>query len=672
MWNRRSHSKLPALRADGRRWLAGFIAVAMGIFLQLSAWGGIDQAKPGDTDPHAGMFSGNGNPALRGMTGAAGAGGGMEQNSAAVMAQRFAKQDRTAFEAGIRLDAFRLLAINHLDQLKIIDSWARQSLSKIRNRHSIDGQDPVYTALDMAIRPEAWLDRDIIYVQAIPVREQLTRFATGATEEARRQEADRIMEKGLVSPTFLLQQPVLMMLDNMSRDSTKAAAVGKVFTSIETFRALAASLTLLPPPPGPAWTPHVPWINPQAIAISGSETAPAAQAGGAPPRTASPYTPEQTLKIQLAFKQLSLGWQESNLEMANAGIGGFVAIAPTLDPAHYPTETKRAVELWYNRTFNGTLIAFIYFLAMTLFLMVAVGVVGKAGRLQKWGMATFALAVVFHAAVMGVRWWLAGRIPIQNQFESVLGAALLGCIVGVALEATKRNGIFGVAFSFVGFLAMTTCLAAPYVFGEEMRGAAIEKVAGILTNTAWLYIHVNIVIASYALIFAGAVIGSIYLGLRLWHWINPVEPGSEDEGAGFGLQGSGGGGGAEGGGGGGAVALQPSLLTVSEIEKGRAATLDMLDQANMVVLQMAMWLLGIGIMCGAVWADRSWGRPWGWDPKETFALVTWIVYLIIVHVRFVTRAKADWSAALAVVGCAVMLFNWIGVNFFLKGLHSYA
>jgi ABC-type transport system involved in cytochrome c biogenesis permease subunit len=92
----------------------------------------------------------------------------------------------------------------------------------------------------------------------------------------------------------------------------------------------------------------------------------------------------------------------------------------------------------------------------------------------------------------------------------------------------------------------------------------------------------------------------------------------------------------------------------------------------MVVLQMATWFLGIGIICGAVWADHSWGRPWGWDPKETFALVTWIVYLLIVHIRFVTKSKADWSAWLAVAGFGVMMFNWIGVNFFLKGLHSYA
>ena len=91
-----------------------------------------------------------------------------------------------------------------------------------------------------------------------------------------------------------------------------------------------------------------------------------------------------------------------------------------------------------------------------------------------------------------------------------------------------------------------------------------------------------------------------------------------------------------------------------------------------MVLQLAFWILGAGIICGAIWADMSWGRPWGWDPKETFALVTWLVYLIIIHVRLVAKQRALWTAILAFVGFFVMLFNWIGVNFFLVGLHSYA
>ena len=97
-----------------------------------------------------------------------------------------------------------------------------------------------------------------------------------------------------------------------------------------------------------------------------------------------------------------------------------------------------------------------------------------------------------------------------------------------------------------------------------------------------------------------------------------------------------------------------------------------LDACNLVVLQMAFWVLGVGIALGAWWADQSWGRFWGWDPKETFAAITWIVYLVAVHVRIATERKAWWTAVLGTAGFFVMLFNWIGVNYFLHGLHSYA
>ncbi|MCL2640578.1 MAG: cytochrome c biogenesis protein CcsA, partial [Phycisphaerales bacterium] len=234
----------------------------------------------------------------------------------------------------------------------------------------------------------------------------------------------------------------------------------------------------------------------------------------------------------------------------------------------------------------------------------------------------FSVAVILHLASMGSRMWLAGRWPTQNQFESVLGAALLGCMIGWGLEMWKKNGLFGMALSFVGFLAMTACMTAPYMFGNDL-GGAISKTAGIL-QTYWLYIHVNVIIAAYALIGASFALGVVY-------------------------------------------------LVVKSFNRQVVKSLTDIDQANMVLLQMAFWFLGIGIVTGAIWADYSWGRPWGWDPKETFALVTWIIYLVIVHVRLVLpKRKAETTAWLSIAGFAVMMFNWIGVNYFMAGLHSYA
>jgi ABC-type transport system involved in cytochrome c biogenesis permease subunit len=105
----------------------------------------------------------------------------------------------------------------------------------------------------------------------------------------------------------------------------------------------------------------------------------------------------------------------------------------------------------------------------------------------------------------------------------------------------------------------------------------------------------------------------------------------------------------------------------------RAKLLQDLDTAQMIVLQLAFWTLGVGILLGAWWADHSWGRWWAFDPKETWALLTWIIYLIVIHVRIASPAKKGLTTAwLSVVGFIVMLWTYFGVNLLLPGLHAYA
>lgn len=96
------------------------------------------------------------------------------------------------------------------------------------------------------------------------------------------------------------------------------------------------------------------------------------------------------------------------------------------------------------------------------------------------------------------------------------------------------------------------------------------------------------------------------------------------------------------------------------------------DWCHLIILNLVFVMLFVGIILGAVWADYSWGRPWGWDPKEVFAMNTWIIYAILIHVRFVTKRRGLWTAWLSVAGCIMMAFNWTFVNFFIVGLHSYA
>ncbi|MGE3182277.1 MAG: cytochrome c biogenesis protein CcsA [Phycisphaerae bacterium] len=96
------------------------------------------------------------------------------------------------------------------------------------------------------------------------------------------------------------------------------------------------------------------------------------------------------------------------------------------------------------------------------------------------------------------------------------------------------------------------------------------------------------------------------------------------------------------------------------------------DWSHLIILNLVFVMLFVGIILGAVWADYSWGRPWGWDPKEVFAMNTWIIYAVLIHARFIVRERGIWTAWLSIAGCLMMAFNWCFVNFFIVGLHSYA
>ncbi len=122
----------------------------------------------------------------------------------------------------------------------------------------------------------------------------------------------------------------------------------------------------------------------------------------------------------------------------------------------------------------------------------------------------------------------------------------------------------------------------------------------------------------------------------------------------------------------GAKPLMAGALPGDEKTTKLPAWMHHFDWSHLIILNMVFVMLFVGIILGAVWADYSWGRPWGWDPKEVFAMNTWIIYAILIHTRFIVKNKGLWTAWLSVLGCLMMAFNWCFVNFFIVGLHSYA
>ncbi len=383
--------------------------------------------------------------------------------------------------------------------------------------------------------------------------------------------------------------------------------------------------------------------------------------------------------------RLIASWQAQDAAAVNTSAAALAAALPNVNPTVYPSDLRRNVEVTYNRLGKLTIPgAMFYFFAFVCFLMTSRSGVGG---LRLWGLRFFFIGYFIHTLGILIRWWLVGSIPIKNEFESIMFSAWFGATVGILLELRQGRGLFGAAASFVGWLSLIALFTVPFVFGRDI-GGEIAQPNGVLMSY-WLYIHVTMVTASYSMIGMGFLL-SLWWLIRYYMDYGTLSRtgGRQISGDAHGFDavmpiGSGGvvGGAAEGALGFASTlartlfiptAARPAQPAVALSQRQPVQFLAALDACNLVVLQLGFWILGAGIVCGAIWADQSWGRPWGWDPKETFALVTWIVYLIVVHVRIATDDKAWWTAVLSIVGFFIMLFNWIGVNFFLVGLHSYA
>jgi ABC-type transport system involved in cytochrome c biogenesis permease subunit len=528
------------------------------------------------------------------------------------------------FDVKVQVEPIRYMSLQHNQTIKTFDTYARETLYNITGKTSINGRLATYSVLDMAFDPAKYASQNLIYIRNKPFRQDIIEMPM-LTETDRK----RILEEGTLSLDFWLRDDVQQAMGKIvSTAVVKQDAVRQISNQASTlaqlldypkYSGMLRSQAIVPPPSAKDAN-EKPW---QTLADASVELLSHGDAD-LPPNYA-----KSIARMVGAIQPLAAAWRAQDADAVNQYLSDLASAAADANPAIYPSTTKRHFEVRYNSLFRLTLpAAFFYFIGFVFFLL--------AWRSEvRW---MYVAAVVFtliawsvHVTGIGIRWWLVEKsvgnwfesIPIKNQFESMLMSAVLGVTAALGLEAWKRLGIFGAAAAFIGMLSLTGLFAAPFVSSTDSVRGEITQNAGILM-TYWLYIHVVLVTCSYALIGMTMVMGIWYL--------------------------------------------------VQSAANRDAVVLRTLDQCNLVMLQLAFWVLGLGIITGAMWADVSWGRPWGWDPKETFALITWIVYLIIIHVRFVTSGsnRAAMTSVLSVVGFLVMIFNWFGVNFFLVGLHSYA
>src|SRR5438270_1133595 len=335
-----------------------------------------------------------------------------------------------------------------------------------------------------------------------------------------------------------------------------------------------------------------------------------------PSRVAEYYSESQ---FETAFSQLraivNAYSQGDSLQFGRA-VNQFRQNLRTLSPAIYPTESKLRLEYFYNH-FDGFYRAiWLYGLA---FVVLLISQVRKRGRaLRTVGIALAISALAFHATGIVLRCLIAGRPPVTNMYESIIWVSFAASFFGMIFFARYRTPIYLLASVPVTFVALLLVHQMPIAMP-----ASIDPLVPVLRDNFGLTIHVLTITLSYAAFALAMGFGHILL------FRYARNPGS-------------------------ARADAPMHFWLYR------------------VLQLGVLLLAAGTILGGVWANYSWGRFWGWDPKETWALIALLCYITTLHGRLAGWWRQFGLVVASVVCFLTVLMAWYGVNFVLgKGLHSY-
>lgn len=596
----------------------------------------------------------------------------------------------------LHLDGLRPLLVQHAARYKTVEAWAREVVSAIHGDAELLGLDPVVAAVDLMFNRAAYDDQPVIYVKDMVIRKNLTSHPVRLSAE----EAKRIVQTGMVSFNFLQDPEVGAILQDLSGRMTIKRAVDRFNIAAHSYGQVLGQFNIIPDPTGNALSA---WYGVDALFANLGMAGDHAH-GGLNIAPVPGLEPARASALFDAFRNWSIGWLDRDAAKINAGIDSLAQSLPPLAPAGvYPPEQRRWAEVYYHRLDAFTRGWAIYFAAMLVSIL---ALLGGWRWSRRFAFGLFAVAAVAHGVGIGLRWYVVGHVPVSNMFESVVSSAWVGVMLALVLELALKRGVFMAAGSFLGALSL---LLGKFVGGE------IVQMAPILDDIM-LRIHTVLIISSYAIItlafgvavcylFVAArgpepataratlgIVGAVGLCALLatkevFHGLTSQSPifvvlipvifaltggmlavylpdllrrpalggvvGSAPPGAAAVIS----------------VAAAPTARVPSPAQ---ARLLSEFDRSHMILLHMATVTLFVGLVLGAVWADYSWGRPWGWDPKEVFALVTWLFYAILIHVRFATPRRALWTAVLSCAGFAAMQFNWWVVNFHIVGLHSYA
>jgi len=265
-----------------------------------------------------------------------------------------------------------------------------------------------------------------------------------------------------------------------------------------------------------------------------------------------------------------------------------------------------------NMLFTAVLI--IYFAAMIIyFIYIAVkkeSVARTAELLQVCGLA-------LHTAALICRGIGAGRLPLTNQYEFATCFSWGLCLVSLIFIGRFRFHVLG------AFASPVTFLIIGYA---AMQSREVHELMPAL-RSSWLGLHVSTAIIAYGAFGVSFAVGLIF--------------------------------------------LMRDRFTKNGFMDSHIPSKEVLDMIGYRSVALGLLFLSFTIITGAIWAENAWGSYWSWDPKETWSLITWIVYMIYLHLRIRSGWKGRSAAVFAVIGFICVIFTYIGVNTLIPGIHSY-
>ncbi|MEB3335810.1 MAG: c-type cytochrome biogenesis protein CcsB [Cyanobacteriota bacterium] len=270
----------------------------------------------------------------------------------------------------------------------------------------------------------------------------------------------------------------------------------------------------------------------------------------------------------------------------------------------------------------------------------------SAGRLSAVVRLLVASANLCLTAQLVLRWWDSGHFPISNLYESLCFLAWGCTLTQLLVERSWPSPLVPAAATPMGL----GCVAfASFALPDRLQEASPLVPA---LRSSWLVMHVSVIMLSYAALLVGSLLS---VAVLLTDRDEVLQLRSSSIGTGSFRQ---------------AERLTPGSGS-TQLQSAAFRSSEELDSLSYRTITVGFLLLSVGLISGAVWANEAWGAWWSWDPKETWAFITWLVYAAYLHARLVRGWQGRKPALLATAGLVVIAVCYIGVNLLGIGLHSY-